>query len=98
MFWPYHDVIFENQRGENVNAYNTTALKNFAAAIGMNTEEFNSCLDSGKYSRAVRSELEEARNRDVRSTPTLFVNGEKVEGAVPFAQLQSMIETIVANQ
>lgn len=98
MFWPYHDTIFANQRGENVNAYSNAALKNFAAALGLDAAEFDSCLDSGKYTRAVRSDLDEARDRDVRSTPTLFVNGEKVEGAVTFAQLQSMIETIVANQ
>ncbi len=98
MFWPYHDTIFANHRGENVNAYSNTALKNFAAALGLDTAEFNSCLDSGKYTRAVRSDLDEARDREVNSTPTLFINGEKVEGAATFAQLQSMVETIVANQ
>jgi protein-disulfide isomerase len=98
MFWPYHDTIFANQRGENVNAYSTAALKNFASALGMDTAAFNDCLDSGKYSRVVRNELTEGRDRGVTSTPTLFVNGEEVRGAVPFDQLQSMVETILANQ
>lgn len=98
MFWPYHDTIFANQRGENVNSYSPAALKNFAAALGLDTAAFNDCLDSGKYSRVVRNELEEGKERGATSTPTLFINGEMVKGAIPFDQLQSMVETILANQ
>lgn len=92
MFWPYHDTIFANQRGENAGAFSSTALKNFATAIGLNENEFNECLDSGKYSQTVRTETTEGQERGVQSTPTIFINGEQFDGALPFSQLQAFIE------
>ena len=91
-FWPYHDTLFANQRGENQGAFSRDALKNFAAAIGLDEAAFNECLDSGRYRDAVQRETTAARQRDVRTTPTFIINGEKVEGAIPLARLQSRIE------
>ena len=95
-FWPYHDTLFANQRGENQGAFREDALKAFAAALGLDEAAFDQCLESGRYEDEVRSETAAGQQRGVRSTPTLFINGEKVEGAVPFAQLQPRIEAILA--
>lgn len=84
--------MFLNQRGENLGAYDDGALKAFAVALGLDEAAFNECLDSNRYQNVVGSELAEGRERTVRSTPTLFVNGEMIEGAIPFEQLQQQIE------
>jgi protein-disulfide isomerase len=95
-FWPYHDILFANQQGENQGAFNDDALKAFAAALGLDETAFDQCLASGRYEEEVQSETAAGQARGVTSTPTLFINGEKVEGAIPFAQLQSRIEAILA--
>lgn len=91
-FWPYHDILFANQRGENQGAFRDDALKAFAAALELDEIAFNDCLDSGRYVAEVQAETAAGRERGVRSTPTLFFNGEKIEGAIPFEQLQIYIE------
>lgn len=96
-FWQYHDVLFANQRGENAGAYRTQALEAFAAALGLDEAAFGECLSSGRYEDVVASETAEGQERGVRSTPTIVVNGEMVEGAVPFSQLQTRIEAILAE-
>ncbi len=96
-FWPYHNIIYANQSGENQGAFSTDALKAFAAALELDESAFNSCLSSGRYQPNVRLSAEEARGRDVRSTPTLFFNGEILEGALPFEQLQTLIEEELAR-
>ncbi|MAU00589.1 MAG: hypothetical protein CL608_25880 [Anaerolineaceae bacterium] len=96
-FWPYHDTLFANQRGENQGAFRDDTLQAFAAALGLDEAAFNACLDSGRYRDEVQAETAAGQERGVRSTPTLFINGEKVEGAIPFDQLQPMIEAALAN-
>lgn len=96
-FWPYHDVLFANQRGENAGAYRTQALEVFAVALGLDEEAFSECLASDRYEDVVEAERAEGEERGVQSTPTLFVNGEMIEGAVPFGQLQPRIEAILSQ-
>lgn len=96
-FWPYHDAIFANQRGENQGAFRNDTLKAIAAALGLDEAAFNDCLDSDRYREAVEAETAAGQERGVRSTPTLFINGEKIEGAIPFEQLQPLIEAELTN-
>jgi protein-disulfide isomerase len=91
-FWPYHDTLFLNQRGENLGAFSDQNLKAFAVAIGLDEQAFNDCLDTDRFREVVDAEVSESEERAVRSTPTLFINGEKMEGVVPFERLQSIIE------
>jgi protein-disulfide isomerase len=97
-FWPYHNIIFANQRGENQGAFNELALKNFATVLGLDEAAFNSCLDDNKYRQTVEDETAEGRSLGVRTTPTLYFNGEEIVGAVPFDQLQSRIEAVLSQQ
>lgn len=91
-FWAYHDTIFANQAGENRGAFSETNLKAFAAQLGLDTKAFNQCLASHRYRDAVIADYQEGQQRGVRSTPTFFINGQKIEGALPFAQFQTLIE------
>ena len=91
-FWAYHDMLFTHQAGENRGAFNNLRLKSFAEQIGLDTEQFNACLDSERYREEVIAETQAAQTRGVRATPTFFINGQKIEGALPFEQFQSIIE------
>jgi protein-disulfide isomerase len=68
-FWEYYDLAFANiNRG-----YSKGNLKDYAAALGLDTSTFNSCLDSGKYKDEVVNETNEALKAGVQSTPTFFL-------------------------
>ena len=96
-FWQYHDTLFLNQNGENQGAFRNDALVAFADALGLDVSAFEDCLSSNRFANDVQAETNAGRAQGVQSTPTLFVNGEKVEGAVPFSQLQARIESILAQ-
>jgi len=55
-FWEYHDYLFTHQKGENQGNFSNKNLKSFASELGLNTTEFNKCLDSDKYKQAVLNE------------------------------------------
>jgi protein-disulfide isomerase len=81
-FWPYHDILFANQGAENDGGYNDSRLKQFAAAVGLDTADFNSCFDSGIYEDQVESSTDAAAALGVKGTPTIFVDGVRVETSV----------------
>lgn len=92
-FWPMHDAMFADQAGLAV-----PALKEKAAAIGLDAEAFAACLDSGRHADAVEEDLRAGTEAGVTGTPTLFVNGRSMGGGVvPFERLAQVIEQELAR-
>lgn len=86
-FWEFHDTLFENQ-----SALDTASLKKYAADLGLDTGSFNTCLDSGDKAQQVRSDLQAGQAAGVRGTPTFFINGQRLVGAVPLNRFQTLID------
>lgn len=95
-FWAYHDKLFREQAGENRGAFRKERLVGFAADLGLDTPAFQACLESGRYTDQVRAETAAGRQAGVRSTPTLFVNGQKIEGAPRWEQLRALVQAAAA--
>jgi protein-disulfide isomerase len=96
-FWEYHDKLFESQQGENRGSFNKDNLKGFAADLGLDTEVFNECLDSGKYTQAVQEATQIAQSIGVSSTPAFLINGTPMLGAQPFESFQQVIDQALAE-
>jgi protein-disulfide isomerase len=90
-YYEMHDKIFENQQ-----AITTTNLKEYAKEIGLNTNEFNECLDSGEKANEVQKDFQDGQSIGVRGTPTFFINGKLLRGAQPFEEFQKIIEEELA--
>ena len=82
-FWEYHDYLYGNQRGENQGAFSKSNLKSFAAALGLDKEKFNACLDSDRYLEEIKKETKSGGEAGVQGTPANFVNGVLYVGALP---------------
>lgn len=91
-FWDYHDYIYNHQQGENQGAFSYDNLKKFAGALGLDQNKFNSCVTAKKYEQAVQDETKRGQQYGVKSTPSTFVNGDLVLGAVPYDVLKVKIE------
>ena len=86
-FWEFHDKIYENQ-----NALDNESLKQDAKDLGLNINEFNRCLDSGKKAKDVLKDFQDGSRYGVTGTPTFFINGIQVVGAQPYEVIQPIIE------
>ena len=95
-FWDYHAMLFANQEGEGSDAFADRRLKAFAEALGLDTGKFNACFDAHKYAGVVRTDDQQARARGVDGTPTVFVNGQRVDQPTDFNELQRRIEAALA--
>ena len=97
-FWDYHDQLYEKQGGENIGTFSKENFKRFAVDLGLNTAQFNPCLDSGKYTAKVQQELAQGRQEGVRGTPTVFVNGKLIEGGADYQVLRRAIELVLGKR
>jgi len=96
-FWEYHDYLFSRQSGENQGAFSVEKLKSFAAVLNLDTAKFNSCLDSGKYVAKVEKDKADGVALGVNATPTNFVNGRAVQGAVGYDQFKAALEQALSE-
>ena len=87
-FWEMHDKIFEGQASLSINS-----LKQWAAELGLNTNDFNKCLDSGKNKDEVEKDLRDATSSGGQGTPYFIVGEIPVSGAQPFSAFQQAIES-----
>ncbi|MBI4176604.1 MAG: DsbA family protein [Candidatus Aenigmarchaeota archaeon] len=90
-FWEFHDKIFQNQQSMSTESY-----KQWAAELGLDAGQFNSCVDSNKYAQEVEKDFQDGVAAGVSGTPTVFVNGQKIVGAQPFEAFQAAIEQALA--
>jgi protein-disulfide isomerase len=71
-FWEMHDIIFENQRN-----LMRSSIMRYAAAVGLQLDQFESDLDNYKLVKKVEMDFESGLRSGVNGTPGFFVNGEK---------------------
>lgn len=90
-FFTMRDALFANQAKVVVPA-DPNLLKTLAADLKLNSAQFASCLDSGKYLAKVKAQDEARRAAGWTRRPTFDINGIRVQGNVAFEILQDAIE------
>ena len=98
-FWEMHDMIFINmQNWKNLPIDQSVALfKQYASQLVLDSDEFDSCMDSGKHLDEIRKDYDDGRLYGVSGTPGFFVGNEdigftKLIGAQPFSSFQRVID------
>ena len=99
-YWEYHDMLYNAQEDKIDGGWaNTERLKAFAFSMGLDMELFESCLDSGKYSKRVQYNTQQARDHGVRGTPGFFIVGpdgqQQIGGAQPFSVFKQVLDPMV---
>src|SRR5258708_14598405 len=92
-FWDFHDYLYKNQPSESdTTIYTSDGMTKIAGQLGMNTTQFQSCLDSKKYDKGVSDDLAAVQKEGVSGTPTTFINGTPIVASVPYAQIKPDID------
>ena len=74
-----------------------TKFEQYAEDLGLDLQQFSSCLDSGKFKDEVQSDFNDGRLYGVDGTPTFFVNSRIVVGAVSLDELKQVVDQELAN-
>ncbi len=89
-FWAMHDKLF--QVGQPQGRLDIASLKQFAKEIGLDEKRFSQCIDTGETAQIVMQDTDESQRLGVRGTPTFFINGIPVRGALPFEAFKQVID------
>ena len=73
-FWPLHDKMFQN-----FSAINEENIKKWAREIGLNAADFEKAMQSGKHEAQVQKDIADGAAARVLGTPSLFINGKRVQ-------------------
>ena len=90
-FWSFHDWIFQHQ--QEVTAANLREKTiGYAKEHGLDSAAVATCLDSHAAKAEVEKGQEEGRALQVEQTPTFYLNGRSVPGALPWNTLDTLIQ------
>jgi protein-disulfide isomerase len=93
-----HELLFEKVEEWSGQENTTELLEGYAAELGLDTEAFVACLESGETAAQVQSELEMGEALGVGGVPAFFVNDWFVEGAQSFEVFQETIEAALSGE
>lgn len=97
-YWDFADYIHANQHevsNEKAPAARTDALDRLTMLQGqkhnLDVVKLQSCIKA-QDETAVKASMKEAEGIGVEATPTLFINGQKIDGAVPIGDVRAALD------
>lgn len=92
-FWPFYDKLFGDQ-----SRLSDGDFKQYAAQLGLDTAQFNACVDSHKYKAEVDVDIRAGDEAGVSGTPAFYINGRMLSGAQPFEAFKRIIDEELAQK
>ncbi|MEM8752516.1 MAG: DsbA family protein [Pseudomonadota bacterium] len=106
-YYPIIDMMLNDQSawyGDHVRAYQQTnnhqpildEMRKIGRKAGLSNERMNACLEDRAFFERLVADFQETSAEDgVRSTPTFFINGEQIVGAVSADEMARVIESFL---
>lgn len=102
-YWDFADYIHANKRevdGQNTPAARFDAIDKMAVLQGqkhnLDAAKLQACVKAQDES-AIRTSMKEADDIGVSATPTLFINGQKIDGVVPLSDLRAALDSALKD-
>jgi protein-disulfide isomerase len=95
-YYPITDLLFDNQSAWAFTSKPLDALQQMMKQAGFSKEKFEACLKDQKLYDAVNAVRKRADETfKVNSTPTFFINGQRISGAVSIDEIEKIIKPIL---
>jgi len=91
-FWEMEGLVFENPK-----KLQDKDLKKYAKEIGLDQQQFEKDFNSEEVDKLVQEDIAEAKKAKVTGTPTLFLNGKRVQNRSEEAMKQE-IKTLLEGK
>ncbi len=85
-FWPMHDLIFTHQ-----DALQPADLARYADQLELDTQRFRNRLREGTDAGRIAEDIDSGDLSGVSGTPTLFINGRRLQGAYDINALTAAV-------
>ena len=97
-FWEYKTIVYRAQGDERSEWATPERLEELAQNVGdLDATALRTCVDEERYANEVASDLELGRAVGVNSTPSLFVDGTRLENSNDYETVKKAIDTALEN-
>jgi len=86
-FWEYHGELYNNQ-----SSLGPALFTQIVDNLKLPKDEWKKCTQDNQIRESVRKDQNEGISLGVTGTPTFFINGKKVVGALPFEKFKQVID------
>ena len=90
-FWKMHDLLYSKQKEWKASNDIRSLIAKYATQLKLDPVPFGRCLMNPEIKRRIQRHDALAQQLGIRGTPTFFVNGRPVPGAIPFDLFQQVI-------
>jgi len=97
-FWAYHDWIFDHQDQITSENLRDQVMEWAKGQSQIDNIKLGQCIDNKLSAADVEKSIAQGRELAVNSTPTLFVNGRRIDRAIDWASLKSIIDFEIEYQ
>lgn len=91
-YWAMHDSLFASQNDQG--SFSAADLRRYAIGAGVDGGKYDACLKADKLAAAVAADHDAGIALGVTGTPTFFVNGYKIDGAIPADIWQKILKLV----
>jgi protein-disulfide isomerase len=96
-FWEMHDALFRTQARWAGMATPQPLFDSLATSVGVEAAPFRSCIESKATEPMIAADARRVSDAGVQATPTFFIGDERIEGAVPLAELRAAVDRALAK-
>jgi protein-disulfide isomerase len=96
-FWDYHDKLYASLREWAPADDALPVFFDYAGMLGLDQGAFEACLRSERFTAEVQESRELGRSVGVRGTPTLFIDGKRLDGVPSFEEVERLVRAAIAG-
>jgi protein-disulfide isomerase len=97
-FWPMHDSVYAHQRDWKRGGDPDAVLTGLARRVASDAAQWTACYAGDRRGDRTRAANAAARRLGVRVTPTFFIDGQLVEGALPLPIMQRGLNALLQER
>jgi protein-disulfide isomerase len=86
-FWEFHDKLFASEPDASA-----TTLNRIAQEVGIEVAPFEACYKERRFKAQVDSSVQDGTRLGVTGTPTFFINGRNLTGALPLESFAKVVD------
>jgi protein-disulfide isomerase len=91
-FWDMHDQIFFQQSAWARDRRPARHMREYARTIGLEMGQYDECMDERRHTARIEAGRQEGLALGVNSTPSFYIGGLLVSGALPYDSVLALVE------
>ena len=97
-YWGMHDRLFGNREEWAEGREHENTFRRYASELCLDAEAFRTCYDKNHGKERTKRATRAAKDLGIRATPTFFIDGFRVQGALSVEAFAALLEQAEARR